>query len=146
MRFFIFPLEKIYIGIEAGKVKCLISSSGSDTDGAVDDTADNSPDSGRQLKIPFDRIFRGLSPADISSFCHGIVLKQETGSCQTMVIITPPVERDIDVEEKKIRSLPGSFSGVYSSFNGVYFNEQKIVFFLDVEKLAKRNFSGQESE
>ena len=132
MRFFIFPLEKIYIGIEAERVKRLIS--GDATDG------------GQQLKIPFGQIFRGLRSMDEGGFRHGIVLKQETGDNKTLVIITPPVERDITIEEKEIRSLPESFSGAYSLFNGVYFNEQKIVFFLDVEKLAKRNFCVQETE
>jgi len=128
MRFFIFPIENIYIAVAADKVKRFISPDTEDTAGI------------EHIKIPAYMIFgKLLFPQNAP--CHGIVLKQETdadgisGGNKTFVIITPPVERDIDVAEKEIQSLPGSFSGIYSSFNGLYFNGQKIIFFLDIEKL-----------
>ena len=125
MRFFIFPFKNIYIAVAADKVKRFISP----------DTADNVQDN-------------CTDPVKIQIYCaenmphHGIVLKQETGASsrygdhKTIILITPPVERDIDVAEKEIQSLPVSFTGIYASFNGIYFNEQKIIFFLDVEKLT----------
>jgi len=123
MRFFIFPLDGIYIAVAADKVKRFISS------GAV-------PFDSGQIKVPVCVIFGKPDNMEKSASQHGIVLKKETEDNKTLVIITPPVERDIDVEESDIQSLPGSFKGVYSSFNGLYFNGQKIIFFLDVEKLT----------
>ena len=144
MRFFIFPLETIYIAVAADKVKRFIS--------PENDKDHFYPE---QIKLPVYSIFGELN-CDENMPHHGIVLKQETGASgrcgdnKTLVIITPPVERDIDVDEKNIQNLPGSFSGVYSLFNGLYFNEQKIIFFLDVEKfislrLNKVGHTGQVS-
>ena len=117
MRFFIFPFEKIYIAVAADKVKRFISTATADT------IQGNDP-----VKIPLHRAENMAH--------HGIVLKQETNDHKTLVLITPPVEKDIEVAEKEIQSLPGSFAGMYASFYGIYFNEQKIIFFLDVEKLT----------
>jgi len=144
MRFFIFPLENIYIAVAADRVKRFISTENSDDSALVD-----------HINIPVYMIF-GRQQCSETMSQHGIVLKQETctsficGGNKTFVIITPPVERDIDVAENEIQSLPGTFSGIYSSFNGLYFNEQKIIFFLDVEKLIslwmkKSGHSGQVS-
>jgi len=144
MRFFIFPVENIYIAVAADKVKRFISH---DTDDSIrEDYKDTVKQESVKdnIKIPVNIIFGKLR--DNKSFRHGIVLKQETSDNKTLVIITPPVERDIDVAEKEIQSLPGSFSGVYSSFSGLYFNEQKIIFFLDIEKLTSLWLSKQECE
>jgi len=154
MRFFIFPYENIYIAVAADMVKRFISL----------DAPDNFHDTGKkelpetdQIKIPVCMIFKKLH--EDKSSRHGIVLKQETAASgvfgdKTIVIITPPVERDIEVAENKIQKLPGSFTGVYSTFSGLYFNEpvvkptrqlkeqngetsgsdKKIIFFLDIEK------------
>ena len=140
MRFFIFPIENIYIAVAADKVKRFISPD-NNCDGAVN--AD-------QIKIPVYMIF-GKHRHLENMPCHGIVLKQEgedggNGGNKTFVIITPPVERDIDVAEKEIQNLPGSFSGIYSSFNGLYFSGQKIIFFLDIEKLISLWLNKSEHE
>ena len=122
MRFFIFPLDSIYIAVAADNVKRFISS-----DAELSETD--------HINMPVYMIFRKLNGIENIS-CHGIVLKQETNDNKTIVIIIPPVERDIDVEEKQIQSLPGSLKGIYSSFSGICFNEQKIIFFLDIEKFS----------
>ena len=150
MRFFIFPLENIYIAVAADKVKRFISSD------AADNFHENNKDTD-QIIIPVNMIFGKLRYAETESVRHGIVLKHETNGSKTLMIITPPVERDIEVAEKDIQSLPGSFTGIYSSFNGIFFYEpaarelsrqlkerngvssgpdKKIVFFLDVEKFT----------
>jgi len=124
MRFFIFPLENIYIAVAADRVKRFISAENNMNSVNVD-----------HINIPVYMIFG--KPRCIENIsCHGIVLKQETNENKTLVMITPPVEKDIDIAENEIQSLPGSFSGIYSSFNGIYFSGQKIIFFLDIEKLT----------
>ncbi|MCL2229590.1 MAG: hypothetical protein FWC01_00695 [Treponema sp.] len=117
MRFFIFPIENIHIAISADKVARFVSH--------------NSEESG-DTKIPLCMFFSNQKYNE-NSPSHGIVLKQETDDNKTTVIITPPVEEDINVAQEEIHSLPESFCGVYSSFNGMFFNKQKIIFFLDVE-------------
>ena len=138
MRFFIFPLENIYIAVAADRVKRFVSQENSKDSADID-----------HVSIPVYMIFGKLQCAENMSQ-HGIVLKQEAcasdgcGGNKTYMIITPPVERDIDIEENEIQSLPGSFTGIYSSFNGLYFNEQKIIFFLDIEKLISLWMKRQE--
>ena len=120
MRFFIFPFENIYIAVAADNVKRFISPD------SADSPQENCKD---PVKIQ-------LHSAGNNGSRHGIVLKQETNDNETIILITPPVEKDIDVAEKEIQSLPKSFAGIYASFNGIYFNEHKIIFFLDTEKLT----------
>jgi len=135
MRFFIFPLDNIYIAVAADNVKCFISSD------AIDSFAGNNNDqeSTGYVKIPVYMIF-GKRDCAGNALRHGIVLKHETGASgadgRAFIIITPPVERDIFVDEQEIQGFPGSFSGVYSSFNGLYFSGQKVILFLDIEKFT----------
>jgi len=129
MRFFIFPIDKIYIAVAADNVKRFISH-----DENYKDSVNKDSVSIDRIEIPVYMIFGKLRCYENMSF-HDIVLKQETNDNKSLVIITPPVEKDIDVPESEIQSLPASFSGVYSSFNGLYFNDKKIIFFLDIEKL-----------
>jgi len=124
MRFFIFPIENIYVAVAADKVKRFMSTENNNDSVNID-----------QITIPVHMIFGKLRCIDNMS-SHIIVLKQQTNENKNLVMITPPVERDIDVAENEIQSLPGSFTGIYSSFYGIYFSGQKIIFFLDVEKLT----------
>ncbi|MCL2264769.1 MAG: hypothetical protein FWC22_01895 [Treponema sp.] len=143
MRFFIFPLENIYIAVAADKIKCFVSSD------ILNSSRDNDPSGNDQIKIPVYMIFGKQHCAENAS-CHGIILKQETdamcGGNKTLVIVTPPVERDFYIEEKEIQSFPGTFSGVYYLFSGLYFNEQNIILFLDVEKLISHWLKRLEDE
>ncbi|MCL2181526.1 MAG: hypothetical protein FWB83_10415, partial [Treponema sp.] len=108
MRFFIFPLDNIHIAVAADKVKCFIS-----LDNVQEDSYQAEPG---QIKIPIYIVFGKSRGENIS--CHGIVLKQKTSRDETLVIITPHIEKDINIDEKEIQSLPGCFSDVYSSFSG----------------------------
>jgi len=125
MRFFIFPLENIYVAISADKVKSFVS-------------MENNIDTGH-IKIPVCMIF-GKREYGQNVSCHGIILKQDDGASgilsgdKSYLIITPPVEKDIHIEEKEIQNLPGNFGGIYYLFNGLYFNNQKLILFLDIEK------------
>ncbi|MCL2176243.1 MAG: hypothetical protein FWB73_09395 [Treponema sp.] len=134
MRYFIFPIENIYIAVSADKVKRFISHN-----------SEESSDNGK-IKITVNSIFGKLHNTDNKIFSHDIVLKQKTNDNKTLILVTPPVERDIDVAENQIQNLPGSFSGVYSSFNGLYFDKQNIIFFLNLEKTISLWFKKPEHE
>jgi len=117
MRFFIFPIESIHIAVAADKVSKFISHDMTEAE---------------QTVIPLYILFTRHQKNENVSF-HGIVLKQEICDNKKIVIMTPPIEEDINVSQEEIQSLPDSFSGVYSSFNGIYFYRQKLIFFLDIE-------------
>jgi len=134
MRYFIFPVENIYIAVSADKVKRFISHNS-------EESSDND-----KIKIIVNTIFGKLHNTDNKFFSHDIVLKQKTNDDKTLILVTPPVERDIEVSENQIQNLPESLTGVYSSFNGLYFDKQNIIFFLNLEKMISLRLKKQEHE
>ena len=123
IRYFICPLDKIYLGIPAGRTEKIIPVTRVQT--AVNETEN------REKFISLPALF-GLK--NIST-PHGVVLK--TPATRKTVLLTPGIDIDLEIPEENISSLPESLSGSYRYFTGACFDDQKVILILDPEKLVE---------
>ena len=66
---------------------------------------------------------------------HGIVLRTE--QVPKTVLLTPRVERDVEIPEESIRPLPGIFARMSKYFKGLYFDKQNLFLILNTEKFME---------
>jgi len=66
---------------------------------------------------------------------HGIVLRSDHAA--KTVLLTPRIERDLEVPEESIHQLPGVFDGLSKYFKGVYFDKENLIYILNTEKFAE---------
>jgi len=66
---------------------------------------------------------------------HGLILKLTVSPGKKITLLTPKIEKDMEIPEDNIHELPAMLSGPFVYFKGVFFNEDKPVFILDPEKL-----------
>jgi len=73
---------------------------------------------------------------------HGLLLKRSVSpACFTrkITLLTPKIEKDLEIPEENVHSLPDVFSGPFVFFKGVFFgtNEKTPVFIVNPEKLTE---------
>ena len=70
---------------------------------------------------------------------HGIILKPSGGQApQKTVLLTPRIEKEIDIPEENIHSLPESFAGLRGFFGGACFDKENVILVLDTKKLTEK--------
>jgi len=69
---------------------------------------------------------------------HGVVLKLENSSEKKVILLTPKIEKDIEIPDNKVRALPKVFSGPFVFFNGMFFSDDNPVFIFNPKKLTER--------
>ena len=72
---------------------------------------------------------------------HGVVLKSNgpalpDGTVRT-VLLTPRIDKDLEIPEKDIHGLPEAFAGLFRYFRGAYFNGQEVIFILNFKILME---------
>ena len=66
---------------------------------------------------------------------HGVVLRSDC--TPKTVLLTPGIERDLDIAEESIHQLPGIFTGLSRYFKGVYFDNKNLILLLNTEKFGE---------
>jgi len=68
---------------------------------------------------------------------HGVVLRTEPDSNPKTVLLTPGIDRDLEIPEENIHQLPGIFARLSRYFKGVYFDNQNLILLLNTEKFME---------
>ena len=66
---------------------------------------------------------------------HGVVLRSE--HALKTVLLTPGIDRDLEIPEEKIHRLPGVFDSLSRYFKGVYFDNKNVILILNTEKIME---------
>ena len=117
MKYFICALDNIQLGIPAEQTAQVIPANHKQT--VLCETEND------DVTISLTVLFR-LN--DITA-PHGIVLK--TGSPGKTVLLTPPIDIDLEIPEEGIYQLPESLSPLLKFFRGVFFSGQSIILILN---------------
>ncbi|MCL2233186.1 MAG: hypothetical protein FWB99_08930 [Treponema sp.] len=66
---------------------------------------------------------------------HGVILRSEHALKTTL--LTPGIDRDLEIPEESIHGLPGVFDSLSRYFKGVYFDNQNLILILNTEKIME---------
>ena len=66
---------------------------------------------------------------------HGVVLR--TDRAVKTVLLTPRIERDLEIPEERLHRLPAVFDGLSRYFRGVYFDKENLIYILNTEKIME---------
>ena len=66
---------------------------------------------------------------------HGVVLRSDR--TPKTVLLTPGIDRDLEIAEENIHRLPGIFDRLSRYFSGVYFDKQNLILILNTEKIME---------
>ncbi|MCL2442869.1 MAG: hypothetical protein FWD13_05315 [Treponema sp.] len=72
------------------------------------------------------------------STLHGLILKLSVLEGKKIILLTPKIEKEIDIPDGCIHSLPNVFSGPFVFFRGVFFSDENPVFIINPEKISGR--------
>ena len=129
MRHFICVFEMIRFGIPAESTERIIQLS----------RTQNSPceieDNDVFISLPAMFNKKQMTDAKQMTAPHGLLLKLHIPDGKKIILLSPKVEKDMEIPENKIHELPALLSGPFIYFKGVFFNEEKPVFIISPEKL-----------
>jgi len=153
MKCFICALDKIHIGIPAERTERIIQAARVQT--AVYETEN------QEAFISLPLLFRQKEPAAP----HGVVLKATevlprlppgsgagdappepptagTGAADTAggvktVLLTPRIDKELDIPDETIYQLPEAFAGPFRYFSGACFSAQDVILILNPAKLTE---------
>jgi len=66
---------------------------------------------------------------------HGVVLR--SAAALKTILLTPGIDKDLEIPEESIHRLPGVFDGLSRYFKGVYFDKQNLILILNTEKIME---------
>ena len=126
MRYFICALDGICLGIPAEKTERIIPVIREQT--AVYETE------GGEAYVSLPALFRLKDTATP----HGVALKQtaEGGAAKT-VLLTPPIDIDVEIPDDEIQNLPDVFGGLFGCFTGAYFIKETVILLLNTDTLIE---------
>jgi len=83
-------------------------------------------------------VFISLSAMFKQSFItpHGLILKSSVSGGRKVILLTPKIEKDMEIPEENIHRLPQVLSGIFIFFKGVFFSKENPVFIINTEKLS----------
>ena len=121
MNYFICALNSIQLGIPAERAERIIPVTRMQT--AVYETEN------QEAFISLPALFR----QEDTPVPHGVVLKPNGLPDGTVkaVLLTPRIEKDLEIPEEGIHGLPAAFAGLFRYFSGACFNGQEIIFILN---------------
>ena len=123
MRCFICTFEMIRFGIPAECTEKIIQLSR--TQNSLHETIDN------DVLVSLPSLFR----QDFTTL-HGLVLKLSILEGKKIILLTPKIEKEIEIPEGSIYGLPDIFSGPFIFFRGVFFSNENPVFIINPEKIT----------
>ena len=122
MKYFICPLDDVYLGIPTEQTERVISAPHEQT------VAYEFRNEETFISIPL--LFKLKEPAAP----HGIVLKNKK-----TVLLTPRIDIDFEIPEDGIHGIPEALSGLRQYFRGVYFTDEDVILILNPEKLTEKH-------
>jgi len=127
MKYFICALDAIDLGIPAERTERIIPAARVQT--AVYETEN------QEAFISLPLLFRQKDPAAP----HGVVLKapEVLPPGPKTVLLTPRIDRELDIPEETIYQLPQAFTGPFRYFSGACFNAQSAILLLNPAKLME---------
>jgi hypothetical protein len=127
LKYFICALDKINVGIPAGQTERIIQVTRVQC--AVRETEN------QEVFISLPVLFQQKDNAAP----HGLVLKSDNTeqSGFKTVLMTPPIDAELEIPEDDIYNLPKALSGVFKFFRGAYCTDQNVILILDPEKLKR---------
>ena len=66
---------------------------------------------------------------------HGIILRSHR--IPKTVLLTPRIEKDVEIPEERIQQLPGIFARLSKYFKGIYFDKQNLFLIVNTEKFME---------
>ena len=123
MMYFICALDKVQLGIPAEMTAQIIHSKRIQT--VLYETENN------ETTISLPVLFR---LKDITA-PYGVVLKADNPG--RTVLLTPPIDIDLEIPEESIHKLPESLSPLLIFFRGIFFYNQNVILILDPAALTK---------
>jgi hypothetical protein len=127
MRYFICTFDMINFGIPAESTEHIIQLSRKQN--SLYETTDS------DVFISLPALFRQYDTTP-----HGLVLKlpeSTNGVTRKITLLTPKIEKDLEIPDDNVHQLPQLFSGPFIFFKGMFFNEGNMVFVLNPEKLKE---------
>ena len=128
MKYFICSLDTINIGIPTEQTQRIIPVTRIQTALYDSETED------KKLFISLPVLLGQKDPAAP----HGVVLKNSAADRDTTILLTPRIDKDLEIPEENIRRLPGALAGWLKYFRGGYFNGQNLILILDPEKIMEK--------
>ena len=126
MKYFICALDEIDIGIPAEKTERIIPANR--VQNAVCETEAGTS----YISLPLVLMQKN------SAAPHGIVLKPSAAqAAQKTVLLTPRIEKEEEIPEEDIHSLPESLAGLRGFFRGAHFTKENVILILNTEKLTE---------
>jgi chemotaxis signal transduction protein len=119
MNYFICALDKMNLGIPAQQVERIIKTA------RVQSAVIEKENGEAFISLPALLRQKGISAP------HGIVLK--TGKPEKIVLLTPKIDKDMQIPEEDIHKLPKTLIGPLCYFRGVHFCDQNAILILDPE-------------
>jgi len=86
---------------------------------------------GEEVSVSLPVLFQEKSTATP----HGVVLRSDNSP--KTVLLTPGIDRDLEIPEENIHQLPGVFEKLSRYFKGVCFDNQNLVLILNTEKIME---------
>jgi hypothetical protein len=132
MRYFICSLNTINVGIPAEQTERIIPVTRVQTSLYETETGDH------KAFISLPALFQRKDPAP-----HGVVLKNSAKGPEppaetvTTILLTPRIDRDLEIPEEGILRLPEALGGWLTYFRGGYFMDQNFILILDPEKIRE---------
>lgn len=130
MRYFICTLETLTLGVPADKTERIIAAP------QTLETVYEEKDGDVFISLPAFLGKKGKKEEE--NLDHGIVFKEKAGTGQ-WVLLLPRIDRDLEIPQEQIRSLPNLLRSRLSCFSGAYFTEssaQGLILLLDTEQVA----------
>ena len=124
MQHFICAFEAIKFGIPAEITGQIIQLS------RMQNSVCETTDTDSEVYISLPALFRKASTTP-----HGMVLKIKLSEEKKIILLTPQIEKDMDIPDNYVHGLPKVFSGPFTFFKGVFFDDKNPVFIVDPEKL-----------
>jgi len=123
MRYFVCAFGMIRFGIPAESTEQIIPLSRTQT--SLYETADSN-------------VYVSLSALFKQNFAtpHGLVLKLSVSGGRKIILLTPKIEKDMEIPDDNVHGLPQVFSGPFIFFKGAFFDGGNPVFILNPEKLS----------
>ena len=66
---------------------------------------------------------------------HGVILRSNRAT--KTVLLTPRIERDLEIPEERLHQLPNVFIGLSRYFRGVYFDNDNLIYIINTEKFME---------
>jgi len=125
MRYFVCAFELIKFGIPAEFTESIIQLTR--TQNSTIENVDNN------VYVSLPALFQKYS-----STPHGVILKLSVSNSRKITLLTPQIEKDMEIPENNVHGLPQLLTGPYAFFSGVFFSNENPVFIFNPEKLAEK--------